>query len=103
VTNELLHGYVNRGLDIIIAVTTEEDHTDFTAVAFRVGAVIEKTGLTAADTPTGFDVDLTLTAEDMDVAAGVFPWELVATFDGEVRTVAQGRMTVSEEPTEASA
>ena len=100
VTRRSIHGYANRGLDLTIAVTTSEDHTDFTAVTFRVGAV-EKTSLTPGDTPTGFDVDLTLTAAELAITPGVYQWELVATFGGQVRTVGRGDFTISEEPTEA--
>ena len=96
---EHLHAYANRGLDLTVMVETSEDTGDFTSVTFRVGTAIEKTSLTADDTATGFDVDLTLTAAELAITPGVYPWELAATFGGEVRTLAQGRFTVSEEIT----
>ena len=97
---EHLHAYANRGLDIRVAVATDEEHTDFTAITFRIAeTAIEKTGLTADDTVTGFDTDLTLTAAELSITPDVYRWELVATLAGQVRTVAHGRFTVSEEIT----
>jgi hypothetical protein len=102
VTVRNIHAYANRGLDLRIAVVTSELTTAFTVITFRVGAV-EKTSLSADDTETGFDVDLTLTAAELDITPGIYPWELVATFGGQVRTVGKGDFTISEEPTEAPA
>ena len=95
-----LHGYANRGLDLRIAVTTVEAHTDFTAITFRAGeGLVTKAGLTAVDTPAGFDVDLTLTAAEMSITPDVYRWELLVTFGGQVRTLVLGDFTVGEEPT----
>lgn len=92
-----IHVYASRGIDLRVSVTTTETTTDFTSITFRAGA-ITKTGLTADDTTAGFDVDFTLTATDLAIAVGVYTYELKATFGGQVRTVIEGRMTVSEVP-----
>ena len=97
VVSQHLDAYAKRALDLRISIVTAEAHTDFTAITFRVGS-IEKTGLTAADTATGFDVDLTLTVADLNIAVGTYRWELSATFGGEVRTLAFGQFTVNPEP-----
>ena len=99
VDSEPIHAYANRGLDVRVSVVTAEAHTDFTDITFRAGS-IEQTDLAASDTATGFDVDLTLTALELDITAATFRWELAATFGGEVRTLAQGPFTLDPEPTE---
>lgn len=99
IDSERIHAYAARGLDVRVSITTAEDHTDFTSITWR-GAGIEKTGLTATDTAAGFDVDFTLTAAELTVTPGSYRWELLATFGGEVRTLALGQLTVDPEPTE---
>ena len=99
VDREPIHAYAKRGLDVRVSIVTSEAHTDFTSITFRVGTVIERTGLTATDTATGFDVDLTLTASELDLSPATLRWELLATFGGEVRSLAQGPFTIDPEPT----
>lgn len=100
VEGDRIHAYANRGLDVRVSITTDEEHTDFTSIMFRVGAgVIVKTGLTADDTATGVDVDFTLTADELDLTPATLWWELLAMFGGQVRTLAEGPFTVDPEPT----
>lgn len=94
-----IHAIADRGLDVQVAVTTTTDSGDFTAITFRVGTIIEVESLTADATATGFTVDVELTDELLTVDAGRHTWELVATVDGEVRTLAYGPFLISEAPT----
>lgn len=99
--DQALHGYQKRALDVRVEIATAEDHSDFSGIIFRV-ADVEKTSLTPEDSSSGFYVDLTLTAGDLDFDAGTYRWELVGEFGGELRSLAQGPFTLDPEPTEAS-
>lgn len=99
VTRRSIHAYADRGLDLTIAVTTSADHTDFSALALHVGSSVSKTGLTADDTATGFNVDVTLTAADLDLTPGLYTWELRGTFGAEVRVLGTGPFVLAPNPT----
>lgn len=94
-----LHGIKNRALDLSIDVATTAVPGDLTGIIFRVGTLIEKTGLTAITGGSGLLINLTLTAADLNVAVDVYRWECLATIAGQPRTLALGDFTVSEEPT----
>lgn len=100
VTAERIHAHANRGLDLRVKVATAEDPGEFSQITFRVdNDLIEKTGLTASATSTGFNVDLTLTAADLSLPSKKYTWELTAVFGGEVRTLGWGGFYVGKEPT----
>jgi hypothetical protein len=99
ITASALHAFAGRGLDIQVVVTTTTTTTDFTAITFRVGAVISKTSLDAVDTATGFTVDVELTDSELDLDSGDHIWELLATLGSRVRTLAYGTFQISDAPT----
>ena len=102
VTAEVIHVYANRGTDIQIVITTSEDSGDFTSIAFRTSTGITKTGLSATGTATGFTVDVTIDAADVtETKPTSGQWELVATFNSEVRSLALGPFEIDPEPTSA--
>jgi hypothetical protein len=83
-----------------VKVETTEDPGQFSAITFRIGDnEVEVTGLTPSPTAEGFNVDLTVPAANLNIATGRRQWELLATFGGEVRTLAEGPFNLNPEPT----
>lgn len=97
-TPERLHGYRNRGLPILIDITTDLDAVDFTNIRFNF-AGDAKTSLTPTDTSSGISVVADLTVADMGMAEGLYPWELIAEINSEDVSIARGLLHVDPEPT----
>jgi hypothetical protein len=99
ITQQELHGFLNRGLDVRIDVATSGVPGDFTDVGFRIQDVVEKTGLTPTAGGSGVLIDFTLTPAEMVGEPGWYRWECYATVASHVRTLAEGQFHVGSEPT----
>ena len=94
-----IHGYRNRALSFTVDVDTVEAAADWSNVIWRITDILEITGLTPVDGGDGVTVDVDLTAANLNLAVGVYTWELLATVDGEVRTRGVGAFRLDAEPT----
>jgi len=94
-----LHGYKNRALAFTVDVDTDEEAADWSSVTWRITNILEIGDLTPVDGGDGITVDVDLTAANLDLAVGVYEWELLATVDGEVRTRGVGPFRLDAEPT----
>jgi hypothetical protein len=94
-----LHGYRNRALAFTVDVDTDEDAADWSSVTWRITDILEIEDLNPVDGGDGVTVDVDLTADNLDLAVGVYEWELLATIDSEVRTRGVGAFRLDAEPT----
>jgi hypothetical protein len=94
-------GLLNGAIDLD-TVDTDEEAADWSSVVWRIGDILEITGLTPVDGGDGVTVDVDLTAAQLlALPAGSYVWELVATVDGEVRTRGIDWFQLDPEPTTA--
>lgn len=94
-----LHLYKARGLTFTCEIAATAEAADLSDTTFRVDT-LTVAGLSAVDTATGFDIDVTLTAAETDtLPVGVHTGELFTTIAGEVVTLMVFITHVAAEPT----
>lgn len=96
-----IYAFQRRATEIQVDVTTSADPGDLSSITFRAGSIIEVTGLSAESGGNGLLIDVSLTDDNLDVLAGSYVWELVATVGGDAYTLARGWLIVDPEPTES--
>lgn len=96
----LLHAFAARAQDLQFEIETSRGTADFSSVQFRFGTVTKASLVPESSTVvSGIAVPLTLTAADLSVDSDDYRWELLATVDSEVRSLAHGLLFVGAEPT----
>lgn len=93
-----LHAHRNRAIDLVVNVDTEVTAPALTDILFAF-ADTTIDNLTPTPGGNGILVDVTLTADDVDIEPGTYQWELSAIANNaDRRSLADGLIDISYEP-----